>query len=185
MTKVFFPFFLVLFSLQLAAQPAISKDSVNTELFTTTDNFFFEIGGSFVWLGGLNYERIVFRKKHFFATLRGGVGLDLWHSAQSALALLAGGSLNFGKVHYLEIGANAKWSIWVERIRPSLDAPVTYDWNASINYLPHIGYRYQPLATNFIFRLTVVPLRLPCGLNSTVCNNLWVPWIGISGGISF
>ena len=105
MPKLFFALILTICShaLLIGQTPKTFRAMGSVEPPPANNNLYLEVGGSFVWLGGINYERVVIRKNKFLMVIRAGLGLDLLHWESSGIAVPIGASLNFGNTNYFEL----------------------------------------------------------------------------------
>ena len=145
-----------------------------------------EVGGSFVWLGGLQYERRFLHRRKFFAAARTGLGLDLWHGPRAGFSIPLTASLQFGNIHYLELGGGLNLHGWFER-QSSPEGSETWLWHFDHTWFPYLGYRYQPLGPGFLFRVIALPIYIPdCPLGREPCEGRQLsPWLGLSLGVGF
>lgn len=152
--------------------------------------FFLEIGGSFVWLGGLNYEHAAVQKQDFLLTFRTGLGINIWENDRTALAIPLGASLNFGNVHYLEAGLNGTLQAWASQLPASENADVSYQWYSSLGFQPLIGYRFQSSTPgSILFRVNITTLPFSVCLNEgaflSCTDSSFSLWMGMSIGFLF
>jgi hypothetical protein len=188
MPKSFFLFVLLLLPLITKAQ---QLDSIPDWKQARPQNaLLVEIGGSFVWPGGIHFEHSPLKRSNFLFTIRTGLGVNIWERDKTAVALPIGLSANFGSIHYFEAGLNGILQIWATRVTDDQNTDVSYHWHSSLGFQPLIGYRYQPDERGgFLFRtsLTTLPFSLcPADSSFFSCpDSTFSLWIGLSMGFLF
>ncbi len=187
MSRIFSCILILVINGSLLAQQL--PDYSNVDMPPLKNTLYLEVGGSFVWLGGINYERIIYQKEKHFSVFRVGLGLDLWNNNHPAAAVPIGATFNFGKDDLLEIGFSATFSASAKKITKDLDKDVSYDWMVDLGLQPILGYRFQKKSGGTLFRATLTTLPIPVCINhnqSSTCNTYqFALWFGLSGGILF
>jgi len=164
------------------------------------NSIYLELAGYSMGLGSLNYERVFFHKRHFYLTVRAGVGIKPGRYQTISFPLLVNGIYQVSNKFALELGAGTNisytwWNSWTETFNFWFIVPVngTVDHPAGSFFAPllvfNAGIRVQK-PKGFVFRFNFTPLINFQTLSKEVDYYTTLPrkvgcWFGISFGKSF
>jgi len=161
------------------------QDTVSTSKNTHPKNsLFFEIAGSSIFFGSLNYERILINKNFFSFSGRIGIGIGkFWGNSLVTVPLLANGIFHVYHSIALEIGVGAEV---LKMGFQQQDKPNKQPWRYNTDIIPTtmIGIRIQA-KNGFLLRATFTPYYFYSFSDSNINSNNFTPWFGLSLGGSF
>jgi hypothetical protein len=148
------------------------------------NSVFYEVAGSSIFFGSVNYERVLLNRDFFSFSGRLGIGNGKFMgNSLLTVPLIANGIFNVYHSIAFEIGMGAEY---LKLGFQEQDTPHQQPWRYRTGIIPTtmIGIRIQ-LQNGFLFRATFTPYFFYSISDAAINKKNFTPWLGLSFGGSF